>query len=454
MTFQQRRLRADNIFLVFFISVITLGGASRGDVQTLIILRPIAIFALFSAMVLVSSHEFKANRSLIFIGFAWAFLAVLHTINLPPEILQSFPNRQLITDIGRLTDLQEQWRPLSIAPHRTLNTIFALSVPLAALLLTLSIPRNKLRLQVLALTAAAFFSALVGLLQVIGGDGNPFYIYRVTNEGSAVGIFANRNHNALLLAATPPLIAAAVSILPQARQEIVSRGWLAAAVSILFVPFIIVTESRAGIFIGLLSIVGALWVYSRPFNASARRRSIPLAYKASAGGIALIAISMTTYLFSAENAFERLGRIGSSDDELRLQIWPEIANLAHAYLPWGSGFGTFVEAYQIAEPDELLQPRYINHAHNDFLELLLTGGLPAVALLIVGGIISATRGIKFLASDAVGHQDKVVRRLGGVIIAIIFLGSLYDYPVRTPIMAMVLAMTIVWFAGSPRRSAD
>src|SRR3546814_7850693 len=39
-------------------------------------------------------------------------------------------------------------------------------------------------------------SAFLGILQVIGGPSNGFYLYRITNWESATGLFANRNHNA------------------------------------------------------------------------------------------------------------------------------------------------------------------------------------------------------------------------------------------------------------------
>ena len=53
--------------------------------------------------------------------------------------------------------------------------------------------------------------------------------------------------------------------------------------------------------------------------------------------------------------------------------------------------GAFEKVFQANEPDALLGPVFLNHAHNDWLEAVITGGLPAAALLViaVGGTLYA-----------------------------------------------------------------
>src|SRR3546814_18783044 len=52
----------------------------------------------------------------------------------------------------------------------------------------------------------------LGLAQVIGPRDGPLYLYEITNNGSAVGLFANRNHQAALLACLFPMLAVYASI--------------------------------------------------------------------------------------------------------------------------------------------------------------------------------------------------------------------------------------------------
>ena len=49
---------------------------------------------------------------------------------------------------------------------------------------------------------------------------------------------------------------------------------------------------------------------------------------------------------------------------------------AKAYMPFGSGVGTFVSVYPGFEPaHDAISNVYANHAHNDLLEVWLEGGV-------------------------------------------------------------------------------
>src|SRR3546814_13881846 len=56
------------------------------------------------------------------------------------------------------------------------------------------------------------------------------------------------------------------------------------------------------------------------------------------------------------------------------------------YWTAGSGFGSFAGAYKMFEPDNLLQEADFNHAHNDWAEVIITGGLP-FALILAAAIL-------------------------------------------------------------------
>ena len=149
---------------------------------------------------------------------------------------------------------------------------------------------------------------------------------------------------------------------------------------------------------------------------------------------------------TATNAVERLGRLSNKDDELRFQVWPTIAQQVYEFIPWGSGMGTFVEAYGAAEPARLLQPAYLNHAHNDWLEVAMTGGLPFLLLIAVAALITARRGLDSLHSTK-SPARQVLARLGFSICFILLLGSVYDYPLRTPSLIALFAIGTAFWAG-------
>src|SRR3546814_14825252 len=68
---------------------------------------------------------------------------------------------------------------------------------------------------------------------------------------------------------------------------------------------------------------------------------------------------------------------------MRARGLPTVLSMIAAYFPAGAGFGGFDPIFRLHEPFRLLKPTYFNHAHNDFLEVVLDGGLPAALLLLV-----------------------------------------------------------------------
>jgi O-antigen ligase len=122
--------------------------------------------------------------------------------------------------------------------------------------------------------------------------------------------------------------------------------------------------------------------------------------------------------------------------------------MAWKYFPFGSGAGSFVEVFQIDEPNRLLGLSYANHAHNDWLELMMTMGLPGLLLLLVSlwAFARATRAA-FRAPLGEGRRAPFAR-LGAVILLIFALGSIGDYPLRTPSLACLFVVAVLWLYPS------
>ena len=113
--------------------------------------------------------------------------------------------------------------------------------------------------------------------------------------------------------------------------------------------------------------------------------------------------------------------------------------------PVGSGIGSFVEAYQIDESFESLTDTYANHAHNDWLEVYMTGGL--IGLMIIGIAVIAWMRIAFAIwkSPRRHTRDEIFARLGSLIVLIMALGSIGDYPLRVPsLMCLVTVRGRCW----------
>lgn len=452
------------VLSVLCVLAFLLGGSSRGDAASLMVLRPTATLLLGYGLLGLSWDQVKAYRHLFILGGGMATITLLHLVPLPPVIWSQLPHRQLIVEIDHAAGLGNVWRPITMAPEATWNGLYALIVPFAALVLAVRLPVTESRKLLITFVALASLSALIAVVQIIGPTNGAAYFYRITNAGTAVGLFANRNHQAVLLALMLPMIAAFASLssaasLPGGRRAAIGL----AMIGIFLIPLIFVTGSRTGLLAMVLGLASCALLY-RPAPAKARHRSEvsrfrgnktwrllsgarmrPPATIAALLGVAVISLSLVTIALGRAEAFQRIfAREGG--EEFRLKHWPSVVRIATDYLPWGSGMGSFVPVYKVGEPRELLTANYFNHAHNDYLEILLTGGIPAMLLLVyaivlfIVGVVRAAR-----HKDRPG-SDALLGRLGLILIMMLALASLGDYPLRTPSLEVLFTLAAVWAA--------
>lgn len=451
MRIRLERWPAPFMFLAaFMVAAFALGGSARDDVLSLVALRPLSVAFLALGLAVIPRAAWRENRCLIAIALALPLLVILHLIPLPPDLWKLLPGRDLIWRIGEVAGIQQPWRPLSLVPYRTWNAFWALFAPLAALTLALALSREQAVKLVYLIAIIILASGMLGLLQSIGAPGNGFYLYRVTNAESSVGFFANRNHQAMLLAIAFPVIAAAASLSKGSREAAKPKLWLAVGLGVMILPFLLVTGSRAGVALGLVGIASVPWVYRDPSaRLQPRRMTMKNSYHWVAIGVVATSLILTMVLVGRMSALQRMFAVNAGDD-LRFRVWGPIMDAVWTYFPFGSGIGTFVEVYKVVEPDNQLSPQYLNHAHNDWLEILLTGGLPAVAIIAAALWIFVRAAVR-LQFDSGGREleETVLVRLGAVIILILCLGSLYDYPLRVPSLACLFAVASVWLVARP-----
>jgi O-antigen ligase len=435
----------------FLVLLFATGGASRTDVQSLVILRPASVIVCAMALMTLR-QEHPAGRKWLLGSFVAVFgLALLHVIPLPPALWQSLAGRQDLVDVEKLAGLSDIWRPLALAPMNGWHALLSLFVPLAVLLLGIQLNRDDLFRLLPLLIALAGISGLLGLLQAIGDPQSALYFYRITNNGSAVGLFANRNHAATLLACLFPMLSLFASTAKGTNDEVRLRQLVAAAIAIVLVPLILVTGSRSGLVSAVIGILGACLLYRRPTDVRTVRRGSPDRIKVVPilGGLAVISLGFLTFFFSRAEAIERLFAAASGEDS-RTDFWVVSLDLFWKYFPWGSGSGSFVEAFQIIEPTYLLDATYLNRAHNDWVEIAVTFGLAGVIGLALASAAFFWRSYNLWRNADRGRRYVAFGRLASVCIAMIAIASISDYPLRTPTMMGVFAIFALWFTESGR----
>ena len=452
--------------LTLLLLAFALGGSARADVPQLLILRPAAVLALGFALATVSRRHVAGFGAPVALALAAVLLPALQLLPLPPEVWRSLPGRALVAEVDAAAGLGSIWRPLSMTPPETLNALLAGLVPLAVLLLAIQLPSEQQARLVLVALALGGLSALTGFLQLLGDPQGPLYLFEVINNGSAVGLFANRNHQAVLLACMIPLAFAAAGLSRrgsasaaqgrgqggarpshrpsqgqayQPRRRIAWPMLLALAATAMLVPLILITGSRSGLLMGTLALLSLPLVLPQgTLRRGAVSRGAWLGVAALlAAGLALAAIWLDRDL-----ALDRLLQATPFED-LRLRILPTLLELAREQWLWGTGLGSFERVYQVREPAALLLPVYVNHAHNDWLELVITGGLPAVVLVVMGlGALVAR--LPALVGGREADALQPLRRAALISMVLLGLASISDYPLRTPALAALFALCALW----------
>jgi O-antigen ligase len=435
----------------FLILTFFTGGASRADVQSLIVLRPAAVIFCGIGLWSLRSEHVRAYRFLFSMAAAIFVLVLIHLIPLPPSIWGRLPGREIITEIDKVAELGVVWRPISMVPSSTWNAFYALFVPLAVLVLGVQLSREE-RFKLLPwVLGLGLFSGFWGIMQVSGPSDGPLYLYNVTNNGSAVGLFSNRNHQAILLASLFPMLAVYASTSVRSEEQLGRRLWLAIGAGVVLVPLLLVTGSRAGLILGVVALLSIILVYRKPSVLTPKKRKRKkFNVRYALTGFGVLCLGALTIIMSRAEAFQRLFAAGQGEED-RFKVWVPIAKMAWKYFPFGSGIGSFVEVYQIDEPYELLSPEYYNHAHNDWLEVYMTAGLVGLILMGVAVFVWARHLLKSLCSPLGEGRGVAFERLGAAIILFLALGSIGDYPLRAPILACVFVIAILWLAGDHRQ---
>lgn len=449
------------VFAAFVVLVFACGGGARDDLTSLLILRPIAAGFAAWALLVAQPGELRAIRfPLLFLG-AIALLGAVQLIPLPPAFWHGLPGRGPIAARDALAGVPDLWRPMSLSPSKTANMLASLIVP-ATMLLTMAVVPPALRGQIVPLVILiALASAVLGLMQVLGPPGGLLYLYRVTNPDSAVGLFANRNHQAFFLATAYPLAMWYVLFGPAAGSER-AQLWLIAiaAGAVLWAAVVVSTGSRAGLvlFAVGLSISYAMYLLarSRASRSGERRRSAaarsPRGWTrvTSALGIATAIVALV-WIVPQLPAWQRFAS-GDYASDSRFAAAPTLFRITLAHFPVGTGFGSLEHIYKVYEPDALLRGSYLNQAHDDWLQVVLEAGLPGALLILVAAFAFLRRCRVIVPRLRSGDPQTWLAAVSLVALAMFAAVSVTDYPLRVPSLIGFVSILSV-FALVPARSA-
>ncbi len=417
------------------------GGANPPLFEALI---ELASVPLLGAVVL--NFDASRTRGLALAGVVllagFAAIPLVQLMPLPASLWTALPGRGFAVEAARLGGFAGQAMPLSLDPEATLRSAMALlpgGVLFVAVLHLAADQRWRLAQTLLGLVT---ISAVLGAIQVASGDDPTLFFYSTQHIGYPIGLFANRNHQADLLLIGIVVAAGLLAAYEPARRSRLQPP-LFYGLMTLFVVEVVTTSSRMGI---ILLVPTLLFVLHSLIVRTAGKLSV----RGRGLRIALIAVPFVLLVLGGgvlERATRRFDRL----HDTRFDFWPDVRWAIDQYFPVGSGMGTFDTVFRSAERLAMVAPNYVNHAHNDYLEVALEAGVPgliAVAAFLVWLAIAGYRGWR-----RPGRRPDMLRRIALVSIAVIVLHSVVDYPLRQmsleTIFALCCALLVARGDGTP-----
>lgn len=391
------------------------------------------------------------QSAIFFLGLLWTVHGFLRGSWRTVDLSLFFPLIALIV-FAALQSLP--WSTRNIAGVRLQNTlsadpfeswIFALrlsALTLAGILAARFVTSSfRLSLLVHALILVAVLSAIFGLVRLATQHEQGFLLTYL-NAGGGFGQFINRNHFAYLVEAGFGLLAG-IALLGGDRND---RLLIYLSAILLLWVALVMSHSRGGLLAVTVQIVcGALiFIYGRPRVSNKRRAGLVISV-ATALVIAVITVGGVIWLGGDQLstgvetvAIEMAKTNTEHEGSRRSDIWRATWRMARAHPIAGAGLGGFwaeVPAYHDASGLQTPQ-----QAHNDYLELIASGGVIAAAIF-VWFIVTLLRKSRGMFGYLSGFQRGAAL---GALLGLVGIGvhSLVEFGLHITINALIFVLLL------------
>lgn len=433
--------------LLLLAVAIVFGGSSRASFGNLLV--QLTAVALLTGLLVRRRVGWPQGMAAAgsWLMVAAAVLPLLYSVPVPPWLWAGLAGRDLALRSYALADIALPWHGIGLRDGIGFATALHLLAPTVMFLAVVQLTAVQRWALLYGFFGLALIAILVGFAQVPGGATHVLHFYDTSSIDGALGFFPNRNHMATLMLCTLPLAAAGAMIWLRMRGDAARLLGIAGAVLFaLAIVALVATSARAGLVLALPVLIGCALLARITRGRGARggaarggtaREMRPLLIW---GAILLAAALVVAGLTSSSLGNRLATRVQTQGivDADRIEFARLTLIAIPRYLPFGSGPQTFRAIYTMIEPVDEMRPFYINHTHDDYLEILLEYGVPGGLLLLAGLAWLGCASLRaWLDVDAV---DRAIRCAATIGIVAVLLHSTFDYPVRTTTIAVLLAM--------------
>jgi len=374
---------------------------------------------------------------IIALGLIWMAIQI---IPLPVNVWTKLPGHGFVLETLQSANLTPKSMSIALSPQDLLQNFLFLLSGLAVFLAGLSVPAKERRVLALGVCALAVFSSLLGLAQRFGGADSSLQFYAAHGWIDG-GFFSNHNFLAAqLYCAIPFAVSLAIGLAQNRTVHWSVAALFVLAALVIYLAGLGATASRAGIVLAMVSVLlSGLLLWPKPAGPQ---------HTSNISSRALIFLIAAVLLLAAQFGLAGILRLAQTESvsDYREIMAATSLEAARAYFPFGSGFGSFVPVYAMFEHPENLKAFYVNHAHNDWIELFLEGGLPMVLVLMLF-ILWLLRATFVLWRNA-GSEDGLTKACV-IVIGLILAHSVSDYPLRTRALMALFALCCAWLAAGP-----
>jgi O-antigen ligase len=312
---------------------------------------------------------------------------------------------------------------VSIYPFATEMELSRLTIYFMIFLMAAFGPRTheQIHSALRVLAIFGFVLALFAVTQKATWNGKLYWIRELGNRGNPFGPFVNRNHFAGWMCMVAPL-SFGIGFMSRSMSRRIRYIFFAVVMAI--TTFF--SLSRGGIVSFLVgTIILAVFIVS---DSSSRKRLVPIFSFVVALFIYLIYLGLSPVV-------QRFTQSGISSHE-RLLVWSASLTAFADFPVFGTGLGTFQHVFPIYKPDGI--EMFYQHAHNDYIEILLEFGIIGVLLVT---LFLGFAG-KYILTIRWRGREKYLK--AAFVASLVSMGvfSLFDFNLHVPSNAILLSFIL------------
>jgi O-antigen ligase len=407
---------AGNAYLV---AALFLGGASAAGQLANTTLQLCGIALILWCIQRMPPEQWWPHHRLSRVVLSAAILlALIQFLPLPSIVWQHLPGRERVAEGFQLIGTEPPWLVLSLTPAKSLQALASTIPGIAIFLAMRGAGIHHVRRAFLLVVLVACGSCALGLVQFVSGNG---YVYAITNYGRGPGLFANSNHQSLLMLIA---LTAVAGLYATARRcgpwTMVGAGMTGA--------FLVLGVAINGSLACLLLLPIALVLLAAVLAPHWRRTILCILVP-----LFLIAAVVAAATLGGGEVTGRSAEPGINRHDFAVTGWRMLDDV----WPVGAGLGSFATLYPFFENPDRVGATFVNHAHNEPLEWLVETGLPG---LMTASLFLWWLGRHLIAAWSYPGRDGAILQASSVATVLILLHSLVDYPIRTAAILSLFSM--------------